>query len=354
MRGFQVLSAAEQVSNHLKEELLRGTWVGLMPGEDRLMALLGIGRNTVGQALSILVADGYLKNQGPGLQRKITLPENRPGQALGVGILLYDPPDLELARTNHLRQRLLDAGHIPSIASKTLESLKMDPDRVAQFVKDTPYDAWIVCSAPSDILDWFSQQAIPAFALFGSLAKTPIAGATPCKLPRVMDLMQELIDMGHKRIVNITRKERIIPKLGGFEEAFIEKLESCGIPTSGFNLPIWDPRPQKLHRQLDSLFQHTPPTAIYISEHQLFIAVQHYLANKGIKTPRDISLICGEPHISFPWIDPSPSHFDWDMNRIVQCAIRWVNNVAKGKKDIKQTQISVKLVKGATIGPPKK
>jgi DNA-binding LacI/PurR family transcriptional regulator len=40
------------------------------------------------------------------------------------------------------------------------------------------------------------------------------------------------------------------------------------------------------------LFQHTPPTALIISESLLFIAAQQHPARRGIAAPENISLIC--------------------------------------------------------------
>jgi len=354
MKGFEVQSATEQVADRLREELLRGTWMGLMPGEDRLMGRLGIGRKTVREAIILLEEEGWLENRGVGRQRRITLPDKRPAPSLSVGILLYDEADRELPRTNLLRQRLLDAGHTPAIASRTLEQLGIKPGKVAEFVKRNPFDAWVVCSATSEILEWFVKQDAPAFALYGSFSDIPIAGVTARKLPKVIDLIQELADLGHRRIVNIARRERIAPKLGAFEQAFLDKLKACGIPSSDFNLPLWGPEPKGLHQCLDKLFAHTPPTAIYISEFQLFNATLNHLASRGILAPRDVTLICGEANYSFKWLETPPSHFDWNQDRIVQRVTQWVSHVAKGKRDLKQTQVGVRLVKGGTMGPPPK
>jgi hypothetical protein len=40
MSQFRVLSASEQVAKHLREELARGTWTGVMPGEFRQQVLV--------------------------------------------------------------------------------------------------------------------------------------------------------------------------------------------------------------------------------------------------------------------------------------------------------------------------
>ena len=49
-----MLTAAEQVGEHLRAELCRGAWGGRMPGGARLAVELGVGRDTVEAALQIL------------------------------------------------------------------------------------------------------------------------------------------------------------------------------------------------------------------------------------------------------------------------------------------------------------
>jgi DNA-binding transcriptional MocR family regulator len=44
---LRILSASQQVAEHLRSELLSGRWVETMPGEDKLIAHLGVGRATV-------------------------------------------------------------------------------------------------------------------------------------------------------------------------------------------------------------------------------------------------------------------------------------------------------------------
>ena len=64
MGALRVLTAAEQVGEHLRAELCRGAWGGRMPGGARLAVELGVGRDTVEAALQILEQLGMLVPQG--------------------------------------------------------------------------------------------------------------------------------------------------------------------------------------------------------------------------------------------------------------------------------------------------
>jgi len=70
MKSFTVLSAAEQVAEHLRAELLGGNLRGGLPGANPLAAALGVNHKTVKSALEKLEAEGLLAGQGRGRQRK--------------------------------------------------------------------------------------------------------------------------------------------------------------------------------------------------------------------------------------------------------------------------------------------
>jgi len=106
-----------------------------------------------------------------------------------------------------------------------------------------------------------------------------------------------------------------------------------------------------LDRGLDSLFQHTPPTALIISESLLFTAAQQHLARNGIAAPENISLICDDPDPLFAWYDPAISYFRWDPAPLVRSAVRWANLLACGKRSHAKTYYEAKFVEGGMIGP---
>ena len=85
-------------------------------------------------------------------------------------------------------------------------------------------------------------------------------------------------------------------------------------------------------------------------EARLYLAAQQHLARRGIIAPRDVSLICDDPDVAFSWCLPVVSHFHWDTRPVVSCVVRWVENVASGKEDLRQSFVKAKFVEGGTIG----
>lgn len=68
MSTIRFLSITEQVAVHLRGELLRGRWSGVMPGKHHLAEELGVNNKTVESALRQLEAEGLLVAQGGGAE----------------------------------------------------------------------------------------------------------------------------------------------------------------------------------------------------------------------------------------------------------------------------------------------
>jgi DNA-binding LacI/PurR family transcriptional regulator len=173
------------------------------------------------------------------------------------------------------------------------------------------------------------------------------------KAPALITAVGHLVSLGHCRIVMLTREERRKPTPGFLEQAFLNELEAQGIPTGPYNLPDWDETPEGFHRLLDSLFLHSPPTALLIQGAQLTVAVLQHFTERGITAPRDVSLVCMDPDPAFVWCQPSISHLSWDFDPIVRRVVRWADNVAKGKDDRRASSTLAEFIEGGTIGPAK-
>jgi DNA-binding LacI/PurR family transcriptional regulator len=351
MSGFSTASLAEQAAAHLRGELRRGRWRGLMPGRRVLARELGVSHSTVQGALDLLEAEGVLLAEGVGRRRRINLQARRDPARLTIRILLYDRRELARFESRNLRYLLEQAGHGVEYAEQDLHDLGMDARRVAAFVRRHPADAWVVNAGPRAVLEWFAGQAAPAFALFGAKAGLPLAGASPRKIPALLAAVRRLAALGHRRIVMIVREEWRKPATGIFPQAFLNQLEALGIATGPYNLPDWEDNPEGLCRGLDSLLALTPPSALIISEPKLFLAVRDYLAQRGFLAPRDLSLICDDPDPVFEWCRPAVAHIRWSHEPIVRRVVRWAENVAKGIEDRRQTFTLGKYIDGGTVGP---
>lgn len=351
--AFHITSTVpHQVAEHLRKGLLNGRWTELMPGRDLLAAELGLSPRSIQGALEILEQERLLISQGPGRRRKIKIPKNYASPALRIQFLLYDhnaTKDHYIVGAIH---ELREAGHHAEYSSKTLRQMEMDEKQVARLVKKTEANAWVVCAASHEILKWFSLQETPAFALFGSIRKLPLAGAGPYKAPALAAATQCLVDHGHQRISLLIGHTHRFPKPNRMASDFLDILESTGIKTGAYNLPDWEESAEGFEAILESLFGGpTPPTALIVAQPNLYHAAHHYLARHGLKAPQHVSLVCTDSHPDFAWCKPTIAHIQWDENLVVRHILRWAVQVARGKNNRRKNLTNAKFIEGDSIGP---
>ncbi len=352
MKPLQVLTPTEQVSLHLEAEILSGNLSGKMPGMKTLSRVLGINHKTAAGAIKILEAKGLVRSHGSGQNRSITPAGTIARKALKVHILLCDPDDAKHDYMIDIRDQLIQAGHLAHFAPKSLSELKMDLPRIQKLIAKHPADAWIVQAASREVLQWLSEQPFPVFGLFGRMRNIPIAGAGTTKDSAIYKAVGDLYQLGHRLIVMLVREEQCMPHPGPVPRAFFEALTAHGIQAGRYNLPYWPMSSDSFRSCLDSLFQHTPPTALLIDEAPLFIAAQQHLAFKGIVAPNQVSMICLDPSAAFHFCSPAISHINYDLSPCIHRVLQWVTNVAANKPDRRQTLSKSVFVRGGTIGPP--
>jgi DNA-binding LacI/PurR family transcriptional regulator len=329
-----------------------GRWRGTVPGRDQLADELGCSHWTVETAMRRLAKEGLLVSQGPGRRRRIVLSKGLTrARTLRVMILLYENSDKKRDYLVELFHRLQEAGSSVAFAAKTMRDLGMDVKRIARFASAQEADAWVVVAGPRDVLEWFSQQAKPAFALFGRSKEVPLAATAPKKGDAYADLVKRLVGMGHRSIVSVVREDRRKPTPAFVDRLFLEQLGSHGIQTGPYNLPDWEDSPEGLVNLLDSLFQHTPPTALLLDEPALFFAARDHLARKGIIAPEHVSLVCCDHDAIFEWCRPSIAHIAWDVFPLIRRVVKWAENISRGKDDRRKSTSEAWLVVGGTIGP---
>jgi len=268
-----------------------------------------------------------------------------------VAILLHEAANRKLDYIVELQHALEHAGHTVLLCPKTLVDLGFKLPKICPLVEQTAADAWLVCAGTREVLEWFSRRPERSFALFGRRTGLPIAATGPDKPSVYVAVARHLIRLGHRRIVLLARSMRRQPKPGQSERAFLDELAAHGIRTGSFNLPDWQETREGFQFLLNSLFAVTPPTALLVDEAPFFIATLQFLARRGVWVPEDVSLICTDPDPTFDWCEPSIAHIRWDSRPLVRRVVRWVANVSRDHRDVRQTLFPAEFVQGGTIGP---
>lgn len=346
---FRTVTA--QVADHLRTALIQGRWRGILPGRNQLADELGVNRKTVEAALRQLEKEGIVVNQGQGSRRRIKLPAAQAAPSLRVAILLSENASRSQDYIVDLRHRLRAAGHSAFHPPKTLVELAMNPARIAGLVTRTPADAWVVTAGSIEMLEWFANGPVPAFALFGPMRGLRIAGAAPHKAPAFAEATRALLDVGHRRIALLVRPRRRLPAPGPPEQAFLAELKAHGIRPTPYHLPDWEENTGSFHAMLNAMFRITPPTALIVDEAPLFVAVMQFCLTRRIRVPEDLSLLCTDADPAFAWCQRSVAHIAWDSRPVLRRVLQWAENVSRGIADVRQAFTVAKFVPGGTIGP---
>lgn len=350
MKRFVALTVADQFANHLRGEILAGVFGKTLPGVRKLAEEAGVSSRTAVAAVAQLEHEGLLEAAAQGRPHRITVPRLVRGISLKIGILHYGREELDNPRFLRIERALEELGHRVQISRKSLGELKMDVGRVAKLVAKNPADAWIVQAGSREIVEWFSKQPFPTFALFGVMSGIDIAGGSARKIPAMRLAVKRLVELGHRRIVLVTRREKREPAPALFERGFLEELEAHGIETGPYNLPDWGDGPSSLGGGLERLFRFTPPTAMLVIEKEIFLAVQNNLARMGIHAPGHISLIADDFDPCFGWMRPKVTHFDWNESVLLRGLLAWIRDVARGRPNRRKIFSDAVFVDGETIG----
>ena len=157
MTQLRLLSAAEQVAEHLITEIQSGQYNNEMPGAMRLSKTYGVNHKTMESALQLLEKKQILENNGTRKCRTIKrerLAESD-NKCLRIGILTMEKGDENVNYFIELKNLLEENGHKPFFTEKSLIDLKMDPRKVSNFINKNNSDAWDVGSGSREILKWF-------------------------------------------------------------------------------------------------------------------------------------------------------------------------------------------------------
>jgi DNA-binding LacI/PurR family transcriptional regulator len=354
MSELRLLSIPEQIAAHLRGEIARGRWSGMIPGRSELARQYEVGITSMEEALRELEKEGVIASQGVGRMRRVTGSARAfQKRRLRIAVLPYERSSLSEQIFSEVLHVLREAGHDAFFTRSSLVELGMNVRRVASVVEKTEADAWIVCSAPRQVTEWFATQSKPSFALFGRRRGVPIASVGPDKGPAYAAAARRLVQLGHKRIVMLCRPDRRLPVPGTPERAFLAELAAHGITHGPYHLPDWEDGMKSFQARLESLFRVSPPTALIVDELKLFVAAQQFLARKKLSVPGDVSLVSMESDPAFEWCRPSVAQVQWDHPPVIRRVLGWANHVARGKKDLRETHTLAEFIEGGTIGPAK-
>src|SRR5262249_48880107 len=138
------------------------------------------------------------------------------------------------------------------------------------------------------------------------------------------------------------------------ELGFLDGLSRSGIPSAHGVVIHHDTTKEDICRKLDSALRSSrPPTGLLICMTEHAVAVLTHLLNRGVRIPRDISLICrdGDTHLSY--VSPSVACYSHSYQTQADRFCRRVVELATtGVLPLKHRRLMPEFNPGETVGPP--
>lgn len=348
-----------QTTSTIKQWITGGVLRGTLPGEMRLKAQLGVGRDTLRLALKALAREGWITAPVKRRQRRVNvkhLPASpgRPQNRLPVTFLSPDPVAtmatlLEIEQT---RARLAQLGHELRFLAPPIFHLHTPDRELERLVRDNPSAAWLLYVVSAPVQRWFEKQNLPAFIFHCS----PFPGVN---LPYVVSDWDaaafhaglQLVRQKH-RVVGIMEYRDRFPGVARVAQGLERALAMAGNNSRLISFKD-DRTPASIARSLAAAFSLPDrPTALMITYSTQLLTCYPWLVARGIRVPGDVSLVSIVDDRWFGDLHPPICYYQPDLGLASKTiADRVVELVETGQVVSKSLRLRMEYARGGTIGP---
>lgn len=329
------LKKDEQVAQVLRGLIESGEWSGQLPGYRKLERRLHVNRVTIERALDRLESEHLVGSAQQGKRRVILNSSPRQESGMRHQTLLVVGPralidftptqrailtgTLQLAESEGWKPiyEYFDFG-FPRKAVTQIKRLVADyrPTRIILMLPGVSLAHWAATKSP-----------IPCFSLGGEVTEVRdrLDGAAVSFNQIVCDAGALLRAQGHRRI--------LIPMVSG-KVLFRDKVIQASAESWAADIPIVELKamfaeqgdwlPDVLKGFWPKAFARLGPTAVIVKENHEYLSLLSYCHRKGIRIPKDLSVIQLSSDPGCAWLDPIPDRFEFPVEKICRRALHWL------------------------------
>lgn len=304
------LTLASQVAARILQEIDDGTWVDRLPAERALVANLKVSRKTLRKALDELRRDGYFGPAGR-WGRTITRHSADATPKPSNSVALLTPEPLEQLRPytamwiDGLRSMLFERGYRLLTFSGHAYFSQRRSDSLSRLVRQSPQACWVLMRSSSSAQRWFHQQGVPCIVAGSchrgiSLPNLDLDYHAICRHAAIA-----LYRHGHRHIAFLNRQSQRAGDLES-EAGFLEGAASVGADAV---IARHNGTVVGAYKQLTRLFKWTPPTALLVNNPAFYLTTVAFLAERGLRVGRDVSLVSHDNDDFLSYLRPMPARY---------------------------------------------
>jgi len=352
----QRLSLVAQTAAVLKDEIKAGRWTNRLPGEHELCALLHVGRVTLRSALTQLQREGWVRTSR-GKRREI-VPRRHAGRLKPSDRVVFLTP-VRLASLqpftifwiDGLREHLAEEGyHLEVHEQPSCYSGRPERALVSLTSRLNPA-GWVLSQSTARMQRWFSERAVPCVITGSRHAGVLLPSVDRDYRAISRHAAGAFLSRGHHRLAFVNPG----PDLAGdfeSEKGFKEGVEKSKVANVDCIITRHNGSVADICTKLDTLLKRsTPPTAFLVSRPNHVLTVMSHLLERGLRFPRDVTLISRDDDSFLDNMVPSvaryalsPSLFARTISNLV------VEMVRGGVVNPKEHRMMPRFVHGQTLG----
>jgi LacI family transcriptional regulator len=308
-------TVASQIAAQLRSELAHGTWRVWLPSERELSRTVQASRNTIRAALEQLKAEGLItpvRGLGNRVVRDAKPAADRQ-PAKTVGVVIPEPigrlrPFIALW-IDEIKDLLIEEGYRLRI-HEGRQYYQTNPARALErLVEQHPHGAWVLTLSSEAMQRWFARRDRPCL----------IAGSTfpEIALPHY-DLDYRaicrhaagvLLRLGHRHLALLNRESRRAGDVDS-ELGFLEGVNTSPQPGATADVAYHRDDVESVARALQRLLDRkVPPTALVVCNSYAYLSTVSVLAQRGLRVPRDISVISRDDDPFLASLAPLPARY---------------------------------------------
>ncbi len=343
-------SLARRALSVLEERLRSGEWVGVLPGERKLAEALQVSRMTLRQALEELERRGWVTS-GRGRRRRI-LHKARPRPRMEHRVVFLSPVPVEelepqlLLLIHHLTEALQKRGVALELEARP-SCFSRRPDRaLAALAHELAPTGWILFRGNQPAQEWFRREG-GAFVTVGSTFVPGAPSFSSEHLAVAGHAAAQFLRLGHQHGAIIAPRHETV--------ALSDEALARGFAQVGFSCrALFHDRTRRgILKTLDAALALRPRvSALFTIGGQYSVTLLSGLLQRGIRVPEELSLIAMGNDPAFPYLVPTPAHYEFSVAKAARLLFRLVCRVVlEGDRSRSQIQLLPDFIAGESLGP---